>query len=807
MNFNKAKFLAKTVRTRSKDQEKLYELINRCRIYNSKLFYKLLFTIYNNFSYCKSSVVGGEVSSVLYSQEKLLSHLTTVFGDTDIVLKSLTGREAISDLFEFRIVFSAKDSSFDLEKALGSNINIAFKSDSQERYIDGIVIEFSQGSTVNKSDEYVTEYSATIRPKLWLLSLDRNNLIFQEKTAIDIIKQVLKDQGVTDIEDKTKTCGKVKREYCVQYDESSFNFISRLMEDEGIFYFFKHEKSKHTLVLADASSAHAKPPGESKVGFFRGVNDIFPLGKIFNTQMTTAVNTGGYSISDYNYTISQTNLFSKLDGKYKGKMFYEYPGAFAKLKEGQDLSKLRVQLFEFNHCLFSASSTAANITPGFLFQVTDHHVDKFNNEYVAYAVEHLYEFSNSSGFIYQNRVQAFEKKVEFRPPRKTPKPRIHGTQTATVTCPSGEEIFRNEHCCVKVHFHWDQIGKKDDKDSCWIRVAQMIAGNGWGGVFVPRIGQEVVVAFIEGDPDRPLIVGCVYNDKYLPAYSDKEAMISSLKTVTFTDEKGFNEIRFNDEKDKQEIYLHAQKDMYISIISSRKTEIEELDDTLDLFKGSRTITLQSKDGPANHSLSIKEGNSSIILEKGNSSVSLKEGNREISLDKGNSSVLLKEGNSEIKLSKGNCTITLADGNLSYDVKGNCTWKISGDLTIKADGNITIESGKKTTLKSGQDTAIQAGTALSLKGGTDLKGEAGTALSLKGGTDLKAESGTAMAIKAGLNLDASANMNMTLKANMNLECKGQLGVKIGGLQVEVQGTAMAKVSAPMITVGGGMLQLG
>jgi type VI secretion system secreted protein VgrG len=548
----------------------------------------------------------------------------------------------------------------------------------------------------------------------------------------------LKDQGIKDVEDKTKTCGKVEREYCVQYAESSFNFISRLMEDEGIFYFFDHSQDKHTLVLADDANVYKKPSGESKVGFLKGANDVFPLGKVFNTNMTTALNTGGYSLSDYNYTISQTNLSSKLDTKWKGQMFYEYPGGFEKLKEGEDLSKLRVQLFEFNHQLFGAFSTAANLTPGFLFEVTDHHLDTFNKEYVVYDIEHSYDFSNSRGYIYRNQFRAFEKEVVFRPLRKTAKPRIYGTQTAVVTCPSGEEIFRNEHCCVKVHFHWDQIGKKDENDSCWIRVAQVLAGNGWGGVFVPRIGQEVVVTFIEGDPDRPLIVGCVYNDQYMPAYSDKESMKSSLKTVTYTDDSGFNEIRFDDEKDKEEIYVHAQKDVYVDIINSRKTEIEESDDTLDLFKGSRSITLQSKDGAANHSLSIKEGDSSVTLEK---------------------------------------------GNMVYDITGDYTLTVSGDLTIKADGKISFKSGK------------------------DLATESGAAMTLKSGAALDVSSNAAMTLKSNAGLDMSSNAAMALKSNMTLEANGQISTKVAGTMVEISGTAMAKMSAPMITIGGGMLQLG
>jgi type VI secretion system secreted protein VgrG len=754
--------------------------------------------------------------SVLYNQEKLLATIDASFGD-DVVLKSLTGRETISELFEFRIVFSAKDGALDLEKALGSNITITLKSETQERYINGIIAEFSQGATENKSDTYVTEYSATIRPTFWLLTLDRNNLIFQNKTAIDIINQVLKDQGVTDIEDKTQSCGQVEREYCVQYAESSFNFVCRLMEDEGIFYFFKHEKGKHTLMLADASSAHAKPSGESKVDFFMGLNDVFPLGKIFHTSMTTAVNTGGYSVSDYNYTISQTDLFTKLDGQYKGQMYYEYPGTFGKAKDGEDLSKLRVQLFEFNHCLLAASSTSANLTPGFLFEIAGHHVDKFNQEYVAYSVEHSYNFSQSSGFIYRNKVRAFGKETEFRPQRKTPKPRICGSQTAIVVCPSGEEILRNEHCCVKVHFHWDRIGKKDENDSCWIRVAQTLAGSGWGGIFIPRVGQEVVVSFIEGNPDRPLIVGCVYNDQYMPAYSDEEAMISSLKTVTFKDDNGgFNEIRFNDEKDKEEIFVHAQKDAYIVVKNSRKTEIEEDFDTLDLFKGSRTITLKADgDDPANHSMFLKKGDHITELTEGNHSYTITKGNSEIKLDEGDSSITLTKGSSTIQLDKGDRSITLGKGNLKYDITGDYTLTVSGNLTIKVDGDISIESGKGTKTKSGQDTKMEAGTAFIIKSGTDFKGESGTAMSLKSGTDFKAESGMAMniksgmamAIKAGMGLDAAANMAMTLKANMTLEASGQLGVKIAGLQVEASGQAMTKISAPMITVGGGLVKLG
>jgi type VI secretion system secreted protein VgrG len=724
------------------------------------------------------------VFSVLQNQGSLLAQLTTVFGSSDVVIKSIRGAEAISELFEFRVVFQAKETSLDLDKALGSNISITIKAEKQERHISGIVAEFSHIASEQTTDGYLTEYAAVIRPKLWLLTLDRNHLIFQKQTAIDIINKVLKDNGITDLDDKTKSCGKVVREYCVQYGESSFNFVSRLMEDEGIFYFFKHEKNKHTLVLADSSSVHEKIPN-SKVGFVNGFNETIPVGKIFETSMTTAVNTGDYSIADYNYTISETKLFSKLSGKWKGQMYYEYPGKYEKVKEGDDLSKLRVELFERNHCVFLASSTVAELTPGMSFEVTGHHFSKFNAEYVVYGVEHFFDYSPSSSQVgYYNKVQAFPKDVTFRPSRSTRKPKIYGTQTAIVTCPSGEEISRDKYCCVKVHFYWDQIGKdKDTEDSsCWIRVAQLLAGNSWGGIFVPRVGQEVVVAFQEGDPDRPLIVGCVYNDKHVPMYPEGEAMKSSLKTVTFKDdEKGFNEFRFNDEKDKEEIYVHAQKDVVIDIINSRTTTIEESNDVLDILKGSRTITLQAKgDDKANHSLT---------------------------LTKGDKSVELKEGNDTLTLSKGDYTIKIENGNM--------TVTISGDLKIKADGAIEIESGKAMKIKSGQDMTIESGAKISMKSGTDFALKAGTALTEESGTDLKLKSGTnfageagmGMTLKATMNLEATATIGMTLKANTTLEAQGMVSAKISGAIAELAGTGTAKVGGPMITIGGGMVQLG
>lgn len=718
--------------------------------------------------------------TIFSNQKDLLVQLSSSFIGDGAVVNSLEGHEAISELFEFRISFFSSQ-KLDLEKALRSPICVAIKSDTQERYIDGVIARFSQGRTELQDDIYTTEYFVEMRPKFWLMSLDQNYLMFQNKSAIDIIKKVIKDGGVTDMQDKTRTCGKRVREYCIQYGESSFNFVSRLMEEEGIFYFFEHKKGKHTLVLADSASVYEKVT-EEKVGFVKAVGETTPLNKIFDTRMTTSVNTGASAVADYNYTISQTKLYSKLAGKWKGECFYEYPGNFTKAKEGDDISKLRVEMFELEHCVLQASSTAANLTPGYTFKLTDHFSDIFNKAYVVCSIDHYIKNYEYTGFSYQNEFRAIEKEIIFRPQRRTCKPRIFGTQTAVVVCPPKEEIYRDQYCSVKVHFHWDQIGKKSgtDDSSCWIRVAQSLAGNNWGGIFVPRVGQEVVVSFLEGDPDRPLIVGCVYNDKYVPAYSENEAKKSSLKTVTYTDDSGFNEIRFDDEKDKEEIYVHAQKDVNIEIENSRTTLIKESNDTLTLQKGHRSITLEAKDKEANHTVLLKKGNSEFTIEKGDQIILLKKGKR---------SITLKDGDMSVTLSKGNLSYKVT-GKGSFDISKDFTITVKGNLSIKVTGDIKMQSSKNITIKSTMDSTYQAGK------------------------NFNAKSTMNMTLKGGMNLNASANMNMALKANMNasiaaninFEAKGNVMAKLDAAMININGKAMTKVTAAMIQLSG-LVKLG
>lgn len=736
----------------------------------------------------------------LQSQKDLIVNLSASAIKGDVVVNNIRGTEALSELFEFQVNFSSSDRELNAEKILGTNATIHFKSEEHERFIDGIITQFSQGTTSLKEDIYLTEYFFTMRPKLWLLSLDNNCKMFQNKSAMDIIKSVLKDNKISDISNKTSKCGSGSREYCVQYNESSFNFISRLMEDEGIFYYFDHEKGKHTLVITDSANSYRKLKKDAE--FIKSNHEICPLGKVFNISKNTFMNVGGYSLADYNYENSQAKLFSKLNTKWKGNTFYEYPGGFSKASEGEALSKLRVQEIESRHMLLRGDSTIPDFAPGTTFNLKLHHAESFNDSYILYRVEHMFDRTEKNGFVYRNRFLALPKGTEFRAPRKTPKPKIYGNQTAVVVCPSGKEIYRNKHCCVKVHFHWDQEGKsKDTSDSsCWIRVAQLLSGSNWGAVYVPRVGQEVVVSFLEGDPDRPLIVGCVYNDQFMPPYSESQDKISTMKTVTFTDDSKFNEIRFNDEKEKEEIFVHAQKDMNIDIVESRKTKIEEKNDTLDILNGSSVTKLHSEKGKkGNHSLEIVKGDKSVLLKEGNSSYTMKKGNSTVQLDDGNSSITLKKGNSTIVLKKGNSSIQLKKGNQTIDINGDCTIKIKGNLKIKANKNITIQAGKELSLKSG--------TAMKAKAGTSFTAKAGTSSKIQSGTSFTCKAGTSMTIKSTMSMNIKASATMNIKSMGMLKAEGMALTNITGVAVQINGKGVSSFRAPMITIGGGMISFG
>ncbi len=508
---------------------------------------------------------------------------------------------------------------------------------------DGLIAEARQLPATSNADCY----QFVLRPWLWWLTLSSNNRVFQNLNAQEIVEKVFKDGGFTDYKFQLKS-KPAKREYCLQYKESDFNFISRLLEQEGIFWFFTHKEGKHTLVLADDNSACPPIPGEKKVKYQAAQNGGRETGMIRSAQL-------------------------RLQATAQG----AHPG--------NDKSEQPKQLIGESDC--------PALMAGHWFTLADHDDKATNIDWLITTVSQEYD-----GERYRNRFTAIPKATPYHPPCATPKP-FMPTQTATVVGKNGEEIWTDKLGRVKVQFPWEREGKNDEIGSCWLRVATAWSGNGFGAQFIPRIGQEVVVSFIDGDPDKPLITGSVYNGaNALPYALPANQTQSGIKTHS---EQGFNELRFDDKKDAELLAMQAQKDFQVTVLNDSTTIVGH--DEILSVKNKRSVTVK---GDQEHAI---------------------------------------------------------DGNETHKVKGNYTLNVDGNLTIKVSGTLTLESGKTLDIKSGAglnasasgsmkldaaSIASEAKSSLSQKAVT-ISQEARATLTSKASATQTVDGGGMLVIKGGL----------------------------------------------------------
>ncbi len=498
-------------------------------------------------------------------------------------LAEIDGEEGISEIFHYSLRLRSEDGNVDFKKLVGQKVTVTIiQHNGTERHINGVVTRFMQGDFDGK----MTTYHAEIRPWLWELMLTANSKIFQNLSVLDIVSAVFSDMGFTDFSVRTIMTYK-PREYCVQYQETAFAFVSRLMEDEGIFYFFEHEDGKHTLVIADDMDAHQSCPGLAYARMrYASIGDKTDDNFITRCTLEQQMIPTKYAVDDYNFETPESDLLTSVDGKEKGNFrVYEYPGKFANSGEGETISDKRIEMCELPQKLLKGQGFCRAFIAGYKFELQEHERGDVNDTYVLGRVSIR---ADQDG--YENEFEAFPAKVPFRPPRTATKPRIPGTQTAVVVGKKGEEIWPDEYGRVKVQFHWDQEGKKDENSSCWVRVTQMWAGKNWGTLFIPRIGAEVIVSFLEGDPDRPIITGTVYNASQVVPYSlPGEKTKSTMKTNSSLGGGGFNEFRFEDKKGSEEIYFHGEKDWNIDIKNNKNQNIGN-NETLSVAQ-NRTKTI------------------------------------------------------------------------------------------------------------------------------------------------------------------------------------------------------------------------
>jgi type VI secretion system secreted protein VgrG len=582
-------------------------------------------------------------------------------GEDQLLLTELHGREGISQLFQFDLELLSENPSLDFSAIIGKNVTVRINQpDHTDRFFNGVVSRFAQsGSTAN-----FTTYQAEVVPWLWLLTRTADCKIFQMMTAPDIIQQVFGTYGMSNFRNNLQGTYPV-REYTVQYRETDFNFVTRLMEQYGIFYFFEHTNGTHTLVLADGNAAFAPCPGQSSLRY----QTTFGASMLEEDVITgwierRAMRSSRSSLMDFNFKTPPLNLQANVDSVLPppgGMSFelYDYPGEYLVKDVGESLATVRIEEEESQTVLTTGESNCRSFTSGYTFDLKEHPRGDLNQTYILRTVEHLasesYEAGEKrGGFNYENRFSCLPRSVRFRAPRVTPKPVIQGLQTAVVCGVPGEEIYVDNYGRIKVQFHWDRFGTRDENSSCWIRVAQNWAGKRWGFVFLPRIGMEVLVGFLEGDPDQPMVMGCVYNADQiqpydLPGYKTR----SVVRTDTTMGGGKCNEIRFEDLAGVEEFYMHASREFNIHVKEDRHETIEG-ERHLEVYK-DRIETVGKN-----------------MYRK-----IAKDDVREIGQDQS-----LKIG-----------------GDLIHDVGGSHTEKLGMDLQVKAGMNITLDAGMQITLKA------------------------------------------------------------------------------------------------------------
>ena len=631
------------------------------------------------------------------------------------------GVESLSGLFTLEVECRSSDSAIELGDALGKHVSLTLQAGAVARPFDGMCARIRQ----RPAEEGFAIYVIELRPWLWWLTLSSDYRIFQTKSVPEIVEAVFAEAADADYELRLSGTY-AAREYCVQYGETDFAFVSRLLEEEGIHYFFTHAAGAHTLVLADSADAFPDCPGSASIAFMPPATGGRELQAIRSGELGLQAASSAWRTQDYAFVTPATSLLATAEAGQPPRTLSDWPGGYATKAAGEALAKKRVEALGARTRCLSGSSDSRALVPGHVFALTGHERADANVAWVVEQVRH-----QASHLGYTNDFSALPASVTLRPERSTPRPRIHGSQTAVVVGKSGEEIWTDEYGRVKVQFHWDRAGKNDENSSCWVRVAQAWAGKGWGAQFIPRIGQEVVVSFLDGDPDRPLVTGCVYNGANpLPYALPAEATTSAIKSQSSKGGGGFNEIRLQDKKDAEELFLHAQKDM--------KTEV--------LHDASRTV-----------------GHDDLRTVKNDQTLEVQEGNRSVTVTKGNLTTTVAAGNESLSV-KGTRTLGV-EGAETHTSKADFTHEVGGNYTLTIKGNLTIDVSGSLVLKSGGSLAIEAGTSLASKAGTELSAKAGTALLNKAGTELTLDAGVALTSKAGASQTVDGGGMLTLKGGL------------------------------------------
>ena len=673
----------------------------------------------------------------------------------------------------------ASENEIKPDDVIGQTALLTIESGETDRMFHGIVRQF--GHTGIKGRFFL--YRACVVPALWLLSLEQDCRIFQQKKVQEVVQQVLEDSGITSDNFEFRLQGSYdQREYCVQYRESDLNFVSRLLEEEGIFYFFEHKNDQHLLVFGDGTVNYQPVTGESQIAFNPGGQMVAEEEAITLFQRTRQIHTGKYALQEYLFKKPDLNLSATAKDKEYDKLeIYDYPGGYNTTNAGHERAKVRLQQAALYADRIDGQSVVARLLPGFTFKLSGHDISAFNQEYALTAVTHKGEqpqvlaeqAAGSSGTSYTNSFAAVPSSVTIRPEPITPRPVVQSVQTAIVTGPAGEEVYPDKHGRVKVQFHWDRLGKKDEHSSCWIRVSQVWAGTGWGAMFIPRLGQEVIVSFIEGNPDLPIITGRVYHGTNTPPYPlPAEKTKSTIKSDSSTGGGGSNEIRFEDKKGSEEIFIHGQKDWTIAIENDKNQTVGSNE---SLSVGSnRTKTVgsdQSETIGANKTIAVGSNHTETIgankTETVGSNLSLTVGANQADTVAVAKAVTI---GAAYQISVGAAMNETIGGAKAEEIGAVKSVNVGANSSENVGRNKSVDAGKDISEKAGKDVTIQSGKKMVLSAGDDF----GISGKKKGVIEIQDE----LTIKCGkAMIHLKKNGDVTIQGKkINIKASGNVTIK-------------------------------
>jgi type VI secretion system secreted protein VgrG len=648
--------------------------------------------------------------------------IVTPLDDDVLLFHRMSGREEVSRLFEYELDLLSMHGDINMDDVLGKNVTVKVAlPDETIRYFNGYVTRFAQNGTVGRYYRYV----AMVRPWLWFLTRTADCRIFQDMTVPEIVKAVFGDHKTADF--KLELTGSYRKwTYCVQYRETDFNFISRLLEHEGIYYYVRHTEGHDTVVLTDSTSKHTPFPGYELVPFIAPGQVSRPeLERISRWDFGREIQPGVYVHDDYDLERPKVELKTRkaLPRNYTPSDYeiYDYPGHYLKEADGEQYAGVRIDEYASQFETAQAWTNAKGIVVGSLFTLDAYPRGDQNREHLIVAANYELQFSNYEAMpegldtSYECSFTAMSSQQQFRPRRLTPKPFVQGPQTAVVVGPAGDEIYTDDFARVKVQFHWDRYGKRDENSSCWIRVAQTWAGKGWGSVSTPRIGHEVIVDFLEGDPDQPIIIGAVHNAENNPPH---KGVVSGLKSNTHKG-RGSNEMTMDDTAGKEKITIHGQYDMGTTVEHDQTNTVNN--DFTETIKKNATISITEGNlvhdvvaGTAKYHVlgsvteiyddkhaTIVQNDVAIICSAGPIAIA---SDAEHIFIKGTTSIQLKVGESMIWMDSG--------GQIGIE---------GVDISIKASGSLTMKGAIVVSEAGGQHTTKGA-LVLSEAGGTNtIKG--------------------------------------------------------------------------------------